>query len=50
MIITTQINPPIPTRKYDWEAVRADSDEDALIGYGETPEEAVRNLEELEEE
>jgi len=43
-ILTTHINPPIPVRDYDWEAVRANYDEGDLIGYGKTEKEAVKAL------
>lgn len=48
MIATEQINPPIPTRQYDWEAIRKPYDEGDLIGYGATQEEAIKDLKEKE--
>lgn len=49
-IITRNIHPPIPIRKYDWLAYR-DGTEDleaGIVGYGETEREAINNLLELE--
>ena len=44
-IITTFNAPPIPIRGYDWSAVREDSeDEDCIVGYGETEQEAIQDL------
>ena len=49
-ICTTFINPPIPIRGYDWEAVRADYDEGDPIGYGASEQEAVDDLIEAEKD
>lgn len=49
-IITEFIYPPIPFRKYDWQASRYGWDEGDLIGYGETEEEAINNLIEQEKD
>jgi hypothetical protein len=49
-IITTHISPPIPIRNYDWEAVFEDYDEGGPIGYGETEQEAISDLIEIENE
>lgn len=52
-IVTTQIRPPIPCRRYDWEAhfddFDADCDQDGYystdpVGYGPTEQEAIANL------
>ena len=48
-IKTTFIYPPIPSRKYDWEASREDWDLDDPIGYGETEQQAINDLKEKEE-
>jgi hypothetical protein len=45
-MITTYINPPIPNRNFDWEAVGDYYDEGDPIGYGATEKEAIDNLEE----
>ena len=47
-IITNHDCPPIPTREYDWSAIREDYDEGDYIGYGKTEAEAIANLKELE--
>ena len=44
MIITRKINPPIPSRKFDWEATKSNYDEGDPIGYGETEIEAIQDL------
>jgi hypothetical protein len=49
-IITEFIYPPIPLRNYDWQANREDYDEDSLIGYGITEEDAINDLIKQEEE
>ena len=49
-IKTQNICPPIPIRKFDWEAYREDWDEGWPIGYGETEQEAIRDLLLQEEE
>ncbi len=46
-IITKCINPPIPLRKYDWEAYYDNYDEGDPIGYGATEQEAINDLNEL---
>lgn len=43
-IITKQINPPIPSNRFDWFAVREDDDEGDYIGYGKTEQEAINDL------
>ena len=49
-IITNKINPPIPTRIYDWEAYREGLDEGDPIGRGETMDEAIEDLKIQEDE
>lgn len=41
---------PIPSKDYDWSAVRENWDLGEPIGYGATEKEAINNLLELEEE
>lgn len=50
-INTSQLNPPIPSRSFDWTATFDDYDgspdalpEQALIGYGRTEGEAIEDL------
>lgn len=43
-IITNHICPPIPSRKFDWQATRENWDLGDKIGYGETEDEAIRDL------
>ena len=43
-IETEFIYPPIPMRKFDWQATRGDYDEGDPIGYGETEKEAILDL------
>ena len=45
-MITTYINPPIPSRNFGWEAVNDDYDAGDPIGYGATEQEAIDNLKE----
>ncbi len=49
-IIATFVNPPIPSRKFDWSAVREGYEPGDRIGYGETKDEAVNNLRNMENE
>lgn len=49
-IITEFIYPPIPLRNYDWQAIREDYDEDSLIGYGRTEQDAINDLIQQEKE
>ena len=44
------IYPPIPVRKFDWQATRGDYDEGDPIGHGETEKEAILDLLEQESE
>ena len=48
-IITDYDPPPIPLRRWDYNARRKDSDEGDPIGYGRTEAEAIADLLELEE-
>lgn len=48
-IITRKINPPIPTNKFDWEALREGYEEGCLIGYGASEEDAINDLLAIEE-
>ena len=43
-IVTDHVYPPIPSRMYDWSAVRDGYEPGDLIGWGATEEEAKRNL------
>ena len=47
-IITANPCPPIPVRKYDWEAYREGWDLGDPMGYGATEQEAINDL--LEQE
>jgi hypothetical protein len=43
-IITRNIYPPIPDRRFDWSAVTDDYDLGSPIGYGATEAQAVADL------
>jgi hypothetical protein len=47
-IIVTQERPPVPSRDFDYSAVRDGYDEGDLIGYGATEADAIKDL--LEQE
>ena len=47
-IITDNVQPPIPSRNFDWSAVRDGYEEGDLIGYGESEQAAIDVLIELE--
>lgn len=47
-IISVQISPPIPDRRFDWTSYRKDNEEDGPYGYGSTKEESIIDLLELE--
>ncbi len=49
-IKTAFIYPPIPDRRFDWQATRGDPDEGSLVGWGRTEQEAIADLLMLEEE
>jgi len=48
-IKTEFIYPPIPDRRFDWQAHRQDYYEGDLIGHGPTEEQAIQDLLALEE-
>ena len=48
-IVTRHVNPPIPIRNHDWEAIRDGWDEGDPIGTGATEREAVQDLLDQEE-
>lgn len=43
-IITNYEYPSIPTRNYDWSAVRQSYDQGDLIGHGKTEQDAIDDL------
>jgi len=43
-VVTSNIFPPIPTRKFDWCAYREGEEELGNYGYGKTEQEAIQNL------
>ena len=43
-IITSYVNPPIPVRHFDWQAVLDDYDGEGHIGNGATEQEAIDDL------
>ena len=43
-IITANIYPPIPDRRFDWTAVTDDYEPGCPIGYGRTEQEAIQDL------
>ena len=45
LIITEYVNPPIPNRNCDWSAVYEGYEPGDKIGWGETEEEAIAELE-----
>jgi hypothetical protein len=49
-IITEYVHPPIPMRCNDWRATREGDDEDYIVGWGATEDEAIADLLELESE
>ena len=49
-IITTQINPPVPTKQYDWEAIFEGYEPGDPIGRGPTEQAAIDDLKEEAEE
>ena len=42
-VITERIDPPVPTRQYDW-AAWVEGEEEGLTGRGPTEAEALRDL------
>ena len=49
-LIVKHIRPPIPIRRFDWEATREGWDLSEPIGYGPTKQEAIDDLLEQEVE
>lgn len=49
-INVVQVNPPIPSRNFDYVATRDNYDEGDPVGYGATEQEAIDNLIEAEGE
>lgn len=47
-IVTDCVCPPIPDRRWDWNATREGYEPGCLIGYGTTEDEAIEDL--LEQE
>ena len=48
-VVLRQVYPPIPIRSYDWCAWH-DGHEEEYCGWGATPEEALHDLAELDED
>lgn len=49
-IVTDYWPKPVPSRSFDWSAVRHSYDGDSMIGYGSTEAEAIEDLIALEAE
>ncbi len=49
-IRVTHVYPLIPTRNHDWSAVYDDYEPSDPIGYGQTPQHAVDDLRNIEED
>jgi hypothetical protein len=49
-IIVTQISPPIPDSRWDWQAHWDGEEETCHTGYGATTEEAIADLKRLDQE
>lgn len=47
-VILNHVYPPIPVRQYDWSAERDGYEPGDPLGWGETPEKAIEDLEEQE--
>lgn len=43
-VITTFVFPPIPDRRFDWQAVEAGTEESGPVGNGRTEAEALADL------
>ena len=43
-ILTSNVNPPIPVRSFDWQAVRDGYEPSDAIGYGATKQAAIDDL------
>lgn len=50
MIVTVNVFPPVPCRSYDWAACREGDEEGGPHGYGETEQDAINHLLDLEDE
>ena len=49
-IVTTNVNPPIPVRRFDWQATFSDYEPGDPAGIGATEAAAVRDLQEQADE
>ncbi len=49
-IIVTHVYPPIPLRQFDYSAHLIGMEEEGPVGWGATPEAAIRDLQEKLEE
>lgn len=49
-IVLRQVFPPIPDRRFDWAAWHDGEEEENHSGWGATPEEALADLERLDQE
>ena len=49
-IVLRQVYPPIPDRRWDWQAWHEGDEENNHAGWGATPEEAIADLGRLDEE
>ncbi len=49
-IITDHIRPPVPWRRFDWQAWRDGDDDTGPWGFGCTEDEAIKDLTEQEED
>ena len=43
-IVTEYVHPPIPYRNNDWRATREGDDEDYIVGWGSTEQDAIDDL------
>lgn len=50
LIVVTHVKPPIPDFRYDWCAHHDGEEEENHCGWGTTPEEAIADLERLDDE
>jgi len=48
-IITDNVRPPIPTRYHDWCAYFEGEEETGVAGWGQTEEEAIKDLKETDD-
>lgn len=49
-IKTTYVNPPVPSRSFDWVAFIDGREEDGPHGWGKTEQEAIADLKDIIEE